>query len=259
MPILLTPFVYSNNFHGNTWEIDNIQLLASHLADVALGQSLHVQKIIQGAQFPTPIPTVGAKRGAINLLTVSGADPYHRDGWIFQVMSWLAAIKANPHDILRAPQMRHADKGFDGLSLKLNSHTGEIDAAIIFEDKATENPRKTIRSEVWPGLSSIEKGDKENVLVAELSTLLGSYGVSNAMEAISKIVWNESCHYRVSVTVQTIHSTEAGRKRLFSGFNEIVAGDTKRRQGETIKIPQMRLWMQHLADLAIADLEARNV
>lgn len=39
------------------------------------------------------------------MLTVAaGADPYHRDGWIFQVMSWIAAYRATPNSIIRPPQ-----------------------------------------------------------------------------------------------------------------------------------------------------------
>ena len=51
-----------------------------------------------------------------------------------------------------------ADKGFDGLQLLLDNENQVVAAAVIFEDKATSNPRATIRDRVWPEFSTIERG-----------------------------------------------------------------------------------------------------
>jgi hypothetical protein len=45
-------------------------------------------------------------------------------------------------------------------------------AVIIFEDKATENPRKTIREDVWPGIAALESGKRVNQLTHDVSAAL---------------------------------------------------------------------------------------
>jgi hypothetical protein len=142
MSIKLIPIKHDPLCHGYQWEIEDESTLAMQIALIALGQSRHVLKILDavgGAEIKTGD---AAAKSAIAMLTVASGDkPWHRDGWMFQAMSWIAAHKATTSALIRAPQMILADKGFDGLQLKINSKTGLIDAVIIFEDKATENPR----------------------------------------------------------------------------------------------------------------------
>jgi hypothetical protein len=171
MSIKLTPFSHDNLFFGDTWTVDDEGVLADQIAHVALGQSLHVQRILTGANIAAPPTTATTAAGAIKLLSVSGVDPWHRDGWMFQAMSWIAARVKSPDGVIRPPHMIHAHKGFDGLQLELDKDGGVI-AAVIFEDKATDNPRDTIRDEVWPDFKKLEAGENENVLTAEVVALL---------------------------------------------------------------------------------------
>lgn len=256
MPISLTPFKHKPLCVGNTWAVPDIGLLALNIARVAMGQSRHVQKILAGASIGAPPTTKNAAKGAIELLTVEpGADPWHRDGWMFQVMSWIAANRATPGGIIRAPHMILAHKGFDGLELTLDKDTGKVTAAILFEDKATENPRPTIRTEVWPDFSAFETGDRENVLTAEVTALLSTQPGVDADTAIQNIIWKNARQYRVSITVGAQHSDQPGRERLFKGYGTVVAGAPQRRRGETFYVENLRSWMQSLADAAIAAVE----
>ena len=77
-----------------------------------------------------------------------------------------------------------AHKGFDGLQLELDLSSGRVTAAIIFEDKATDNPRSTIRDEVWPDFILLEAGKRENVLSADVSSLLITRSDIDADKAI---------------------------------------------------------------------------
>lgn len=171
MSIKLTPFNYNDLCFGHTWTIEDQSALAINIGGVALGQSWRVQQILAGAKLGPQPTSAAALAGAIELLSVSGADPWHRDGWMFQVMSWIAARTISPQGLIRPPHMIHAHKGFDGLELEVGAD-GLVKAAIIFEDKATDSPRDVIRDEVWQDFKSFEKGKSENVLVAEVVTLL---------------------------------------------------------------------------------------
>lgn len=251
MSITLTPFNDGNFCHGYTWSIDDEDLLADQIACVALGQSRHVQKILAGANLGDAPTTENCASAAIELLTVHGGDPWHRDGWMFQVISWIAAYRATPEGIIRAPHMILADKGFDGLQLELDEAGETVIAAIIFEDKATVNPRKVIREEVWPEFEAYDFGEEENMLVAEVVSLLEKQNGLDSDEAIQNILWKEARKFRVSITIGNIHTGTRGRERLFRDYKVTISGNVNRRRAETIYIENLRVWMAALADKAI--------
>lgn len=257
MPISLSPFEYPGLCSGCYWAIDDETSLAEHIARIALGQARHVERIIAAASgVPAGKPSTGAKRSAIGLLTVpSGNDPWHRDGWMFQAMSWIAARRADPEVYIRAPHMILAHKGFDGLSVRLDKAKKKVLAAVVFEDKATDNPRATIRDDVWPEFEALESGDRENVLTAELVSVLSSIQGCDVDAAIETVLWAHARHYRVSITAGESHQDDDGRKRLFKGYDGVVTGPLARRRAEAVFIPDLRNWMEALADKAITYIQ----
>jgi len=198
-----------------------------------------------------------AKADAIRLLTVGpGEEPWHRDGWLFQAISWVAAYSAGGAAI-RPPHLIKAHKGFDGLKLELND-AGAVTAVIIFEDKATDNPRKTIREEVWPGIEKLERGERTNELTQEISSLLEAQTKTipelDVDAAIRQIVWSNVRRYRVAITVDSPHLTEMARTRLFKGYLKQAPGDIVRRGAETMLVPELRPWMQQFAQRVMANI-----
>lgn len=251
MPIRLTPFTVGNLFSGCTWEVEDVDRLAAQIAAVAVGQSRHIERVIAGAQLGPPATQATTIAGALALLTVVGGDPSHRDGWLFQVMSWLAAHTAVPAGLIRAPHMQLAHKGFDGLQLELDADTGTVTAAVIFEDKATSNPRDTIREEVWPEFANLEAGARDHLLTAEVVALLQTRPDLDPSVAIQNVIWKAARSYRVSITINATHSTDGGRRRLFRGYDTVAAGHLGRRRGNVLELQQLRAWMQDLADRSI--------
>ena len=257
MSITLTPFDHDDLCHGHTWTVEDEGVLADQIARIALGQSRHVQNILAGANLGPPSTTANAAESAIELLTVAGDDPWHRDGWMFQAMSWIAANRATPGGIIRAPHMILADKGFDGLQLELDNKKGVVVAAVIFEDKATTSPRDTIRDDVWCKFSKLEAGERENLLTAEVTALLQTQQDVDPDIAIENIIWKEARHYRVSITVGDTHADDAGRLRLFKGYDTVAKGAVNRRRAEAFHIQNLRIWMDALAQTAIAAVQAK--
>lgn len=255
MPITLTPFDHGDLCHGSSWAVADEDELARQIAIVAIGQSRHVERILAGAHLGPPMTTGSAAEAAIRMLTIAGNDPSHRDGWMFQVISWIAAHRAAPGGLIRTPQMRLADKGFDGLQLELDTTNQTVTAAILFEDKATVNPRDTIRDEVWPDFSKLESGDRDNVLTAEVIALLRTRPSVDPDRAIQNAIWNAARHFRVSITIGAIHASAAGRERLFRGYDEVAGGAARRRRAEVFEVENLRGWMAQLAAKAIRAIE----
>jgi hypothetical protein len=243
---------------GSEWVVVDGDALAEHVARIAVGQYRHVARILFGEDVTTATVTQAAKADAITLLTVKkGEEPWHRDGWLFQAISWIAAHNTSGVAI-RAPHLIKAHKGFDGLKLEL-SDTGVVSAVIIFEDKATENPRDTIRDDVWPGIAKLEQGERTNELSQEVSSLLEAqlrtFPGLDVDAAVEQIVWKEARRYRVAITVNKPHLNATQRKRLFKDYDTHAPGDIIRRGAETICLPNLRSWMQTLADKVIVKIK----
>ena len=265
MPITLTPFSEEDCYFGNAWQVTDEDELSRQIAVIALGYSHHVQTILQGTGVIDPDYPADGVASAIQLLTVSGEDPSHRDGWMFQAMSWIAAIRANPSAKLAAPHMQHADKGFDGLQIEVDEETSRVKCAIVFEDKATTNPRRTITREdkgVWKEFRELEDGLRFSFFTSQVLAVVRSETMLDTDEAIKEVIWKEARRYRLSITVGETHSSGEGRKRLFKGYDEVVAGDLNRRRAETFYQDDIREWLASLAEkakIAVLDGAPANV
>jgi hypothetical protein len=261
MTLVLTPIDHLGLCHGWAWTIQDESILAERVARVALGQYRHVAKILAGANVSSLGVSDGQAADAIKLLTVAaGQDPWHRDGWVFQTVSWIAAHQMGHSAVTRPPQILKADKGFDGLQLEIAADGKSVTAVIVFEDKATVNARKTIKEEVWPGIVALEAGERFSELTHHTTAMLEAQKMLDpALDvdtAISNILWKEVRRYRVSITVDDTHMANTARAKLFKGFDESAPGDDKRRRAETIHLPDLRKWMSAFADRAIDHVKA---
>lgn len=244
---------------GSEWVVADEDALAEHVARIAVGQYRHVAKILMSEGASAAAVTQAAKADAITLLTLKkNEEPWHRDGWLFQAISWIAAHNTSGVAI-RAPHLIKAHKGFDGLKLEL-SDAGAVTAVVIFEDKATEHPRDTIRDDVWPGITKLEQGERTNELSQEVSSLLEAqlrtFPELDVDAAVQQIVWREARRYRIAITVDNPHLTARKRKGLFKDYDTYAPGDIARRGAETMCVPHLRPWMQRFADKVIEKIKA---
>lgn len=252
MPISFTPVAEKDLCFGHTWSIDSDNDLADLVARVALGQHRMVLRILEETGYSACSKAPTALRGAINLLTANDPEePWHRDGWLFQVMSWIAANLQNNSSIIRPPHMIHAHKGFDGLHLDVDKKTGRVRSIVICEDKATGNARKMIRDHIWKEFVQIENGERDHELVAETSTLIATCSSLDADQAVEEIFWRKARAYRVAITVDKKKVGKTTTAKLFKGYQDVVIGDVARRQIEVVYLDDLRKWMQKIAVMAI--------
>lgn len=146
------------------------------------------------------------------------------------------------------------------MQLRLDKKGKSVIAVVIFEDKATESPRKTIRTDVWDGIRSLEKGDRMPELIHDATTVLEAqqsiFPGLDVDEAIETILWEEVRHYRVSITTSGTHATDAARKKLFKGFDRVAPGNASRRRADTRHFDDLREWVDEFCKRTIAQIEA---
>ena len=246
MPVTLIPFSDSPSCRGFTWIIDDIDELAKVVAHLLMGQYLHAEDLLAGKSFPQMTAAKAAYLTVLRELT-QPKDIAHRDGWLFQMISWTAARLNEPSVLARTPQPRPADKGFDGILVRQRPD-GSALCVVVCEDKATKRPRKVIRDEVWPGIETLETGARDHELVSEVTTILtAAMARHDAEEAVRRIVWRRAVRYRVSVTADSTRANRARRKALFKGYPAVAQGNCVRRRGEMLILDDLRPWMAKFA------------
>ena len=262
MPLSFTPIRFGNIWYGSTWVVEDEEELANALVRVAIGQFAVVEKILRDTNCLTPDMPSDGVQGARNLLTVaSSKSAAHRDGWIFQVISWIAAHlqagAAEQRMLIRPPHMIHAQKGQDGLVIEYSDE--DIARIVICEDKATKYPRKQFRDSVLPEFINYETGARDHELIASVTSILTRHETDNTDRIVANILWEDQRAYRVAVTVTAKQTSFADRVRLFKGYKESVPGNVERRRVELMPIVDLRSWMNSLADKALAIMDKHYV
>ncbi|MGJ4889313.1 hypothetical protein ACQR1Y_14025 [Bradyrhizobium sp. HKCCYLRH3099] len=251
MPIKFSLIGGKHDCTGGSWTITDDDALAELIARVALGQSRYVRRVLRETGFAVPDAKETELAGALKLLTSTDPKaPWHRDGWMFQVISWIAARLQNPQGLIAPPHMIHAHKGFDGLHVTVDPKTSQVTSVVICEEKATENARKMVRDRIWKEFQEMQNGTRDNELAAEVTRLLETAKGVDVDAAVETIVWKNARYYRIAITIDEEHKGTDGYRKLFDGYDVVVAGDVARRRGEVLYLSDMRAWMAKLAQRA---------
>ena len=245
MPVTATP-VKVTGLRGFVWKIDNEDELARLVARIYVGHARHVENILRKLRpnVTHPPVTISAAKGAKKLLAITKD---HRDGLLFQAISWIVAQRDAPADsVIKLPHLIPAHKGFDGLQIELSGKQ-KLLSVVIFEDKATKNSRSTITAKVWPEFKRIEAGDRENELMQEATALLERTTGLDIDKVIEGIVWQKVRGYRVSITGEDAHGLPSGFKSLFDGYDEVAPGTDPKRRAAVLCFKDVRAWMDGFA------------
>lgn len=277
MPISLKPFT-TKSCEFTEWSIDasKRKQLVEILAYLYLRQEDNASKVIAAL---SPRKTLSPGKVAANVIKkLTAPDPedvsdltstdksvqrkakdrikvsiYHRDGLLFQHISWIVAKQAFPNGIMTPPHVRNADKGFDGFVMALDEFGESIQSIVLCEDKASEAPRNLITQKVWPEIEAIIDGQRDDEVLAELVTLLKGVPSLNAEDAVATMFWDESRHFRVCVaTSEKIRDRTSGNHtKVLDGFETKVIGASKKRVGGVLVFDDVREGLAALAEEVI--------
>jgi hypothetical protein len=261
MPIHLVPIPKNSLLRGYVWEVKDEDLLACLVGRIYVGRYLHVENVLKKLTQKTPaIGRAAADEAKSKLRLKAGEDPWHRDGLLFQAISWIAAHRAAgvARSVFSLPHQIRAHKGFDGLQIELDNKQ-QLTGLVIFEDKATEDPRTTIRQDVWPELEHMHNGGRQTELMQEITALLQRAKVKDPDEVIEAVVWKRIRKFRVSITGRDGHDDEPEFCKLFKGYDHAVPGkDATKRQAEVICLDDLRPWMQRFAKKVMKAIDSKK-
>ena len=279
MPISIKPET-KKEFQYSEWTIgkDDRKNLVNILAYLYLQQEKNAQRVIQ-ALTPRPRPLKGkiAENVIRKLTAPKQADVdiahtgskrqkeaahyriqtsvWHRDGLLFQHISWIVASLTIPGGYMTSPHVRQADKGFDGFIIELDAKREGIERIILCEDKASEKPRTLVRKSVWPEISSIICGDRDDEIHADLTTLLKGIPDIDAESAVDEIFWEGGHHFRVSVATGEKRRKAKSFMHIMKGFEDKVPGSVEKRIAGVLAFDDVRDGLALLAQEVIARVE----
>ena len=259
MPIVFETIEHLPTCIGSRWTIIDEDRLAAIVAWVAMGRSRHALKVIHEQQATDPSVQDVAAEAIKNLSHVpSDAVRYHRDGWVFQIISWVAMhVQGGPAVKGAYPHMIRAQKGIDGLYLELSASNDAIERVLICEEKASQNPAN-ILGDVWRGIAEVESGAKDAQLTDGITQILERYPVQNLEAMVESVHWKDKKAYRVAITTLPAHQDLEKRRGLFSNYSTAAPGaDSARRRAETLMLEDIRGWMGNFCARAVAYINER--
>lgn len=253
MPFQFNGFDASPLCTGYEWVIRDEQRLAELVAQLVVGECEHVRRVLAGT-LTTP---VGVHREDIDVAVDLLQDipnekrRYHRDGWLFQLISWIALRQTDPDSLAAVPHPRPADKGFDNLIVRLDED-GRPVSLLIGEDKASQDPRNIVTSQVWPEIRDIENRQRESEIKTALTAVIsvGPYDREDVAGLIRNVFWSSRREYRVAVA-----GPETPIGRLYAGYHDVAPGTVERRRGETLALAGIRDWFDSLVAKVVAVLQ----
>lgn len=251
------PLVIDNEF-----EIDNEKLLAEYVGRIVLGHFAHVKRIIKALSTKNLVIDNSDLELAIIRLSCKEKSPKDiekRDGWIFQIISWLALLSENKgkNFYCQPPHDATAQHGLDGLAIILNDQL-IIESIIITEDKCTDYHR-TLIPKVWEEFEQFESGFNNNKLVNRVSPLIEEMNEGKVLERNQNNIYNKSLRrYRVGINRNDTYQAHAGHLKLFKGYDSCVTGTVPhRRYASTIHRNDIRTWMEMFSQKVIEYLETQ--
>ena len=177
----------NEHWTGRRWTADDLDFLARIIAIIAMGQAAHAAQIIAELLPAQPaIDDEALRKDAVDALSVKGdtgkkreVARYHRDGLVFEIISWAAAQQeTDGKALLRDPHTSSTAQGLDGLMIELDGTKTAISCATIFEDKCSEDPRRVFREEIMEAFLAYHKRSRASALLAAGAALLEKVGLA---------------------------------------------------------------------------------
>lgn len=246
----MLPIVYDDDY-----VVADEDKLVKFIGDILLGRFFYIKRIIDNLDDRKGPNIKDEKDAAIQKLNSTNIS--HLKGLLFQHLSWIALATQYGTSNLKMikPHDEPIEHGLDGFAILLNND-GSINKIIITEDKCSDDPRNRITQEVFPEYDQIEKGIKDNIIISNITSLVGenpSYFDKIEPNIANKQLWQ----YRIGITRDSKHDAIENRRDLFKDYEKHVADPQERRHAATILIPDTKAWATDLRDKIIDYIKSR--
>jgi hypothetical protein len=264
MPITVVPTPVMPQCLGAVWTVADPDELAEGCAQILIGRALHAAMILDGVHPPGTPPMISAAlKEKLRLELHPQSDPkiWHRDGLLFEIISWVAArITATANEAISDPHLKATNQGTDCVKVTIDLASRTLSLATIYEYKCTTNWRQLFAGDVIAAFREYLTGERDNQLAQSAITLLIGLGFTPAERgaAYDRLIQQRPLAFQASLTVAPSGFTAEQRLALFTGYDAI-AGGVETRGGNTLPLDDVRAWFAAFSDRVWAKIEAFDV
>jgi hypothetical protein len=266
MPLTLAPTDILPQCRGAIWTIADadIDALAEVCTQILVGRALHAAMILDGVHPVGAPPIVSAalkEKLRRELHPDSEPKVWHRDGLLFEIISWIAArLSATANDAISDPHLKATNQGTDCVKVSIDPATRTLRRATVYEYKCTTNWRHMFLNDVLPAFREYVSGERDNQLAQAAITLLSGLGFSaeERSAAYDQLIQQRPLAFEASLTVQPSGFDAEQRLALFTNYDGI-GGDVAVRGGNTMPLDHIREWFDAFSARVWAKIEAMDV
>ncbi|MBS7671496.1 hypothetical protein [Croceicoccus gelatinilyticus] len=264
MTLVVEPTAILPQCLGSVWTVADPDELAEVCAQILIGRALHAAMILDGVHPAGTPPIVSAAlKEKLRLELHPQTDPkiWHRDGLLFEIISWVAArLTATVDDAISDPHLKATNQGTDCVKVTIDPGTRTLTRATVYEYKCTTNWRQLFSQDVLAAFREYVSGERDNQLAQAAITLLIGLGFTPQERnvAYDELIRTRPLAFQASLTVAPSGFTAEQRLALFSGYDTI-AGDVTTRGGDTMPLDDVRAWFEDFSGRVWARIEAFDV
>jgi hypothetical protein len=227
-----------------------------------LGRARQVGRILDGAeQGPVTVLQVTKARLRRELILDPGADPWHRDGLLFETICWIVArMQARPDEILSDPHRRATQQGADTVKVRFDPDRRELIGVTVYEQKCSDAPRDKFRDEVLPAFKNWLAGFRDDELMQIAIGLLDRHHLTDeeSQRAYGRLMMERPLAFRAALTVSPENFPAAECVRVFRDYDSLGV-ELQARFGDTFPLADIRGWFAAFAAAVWAKLEQIDV
>ncbi|AWW74435.1 hypothetical protein CD351_08355 [Erythrobacter sp. KY5] len=249
---------------GSVWTVADPDALAEVCAQILIGRALHAAMILDGVHPAGTPPIVSAAlKEKLRLELHPQTDPkiWHRDGLLFEIISWVAArLTATVDDAISDPHLKATNQGTDCIKVTIDPETRTLTRATVYEYKCTTNWRQLFSQDVLAAFREYVSGERDNQLAQAAITLSIGLGFTpqERNAAYDELIRTRPLAFQASLTVAPRGFTAEQRLALSSGYDAI-AGDVATRGGNIMPLDGVRAWFADFSARVWARIEAFDV
>jgi hypothetical protein len=261
-PLSIPDFPANPHCGGRQWSVLDEDALANLTALVLIGRAKHAESILAGAQRNfVVLPDALKEQIRAQLHPPEGPLTYHRDGLLFEIISWIVArLASSADDIISTPHLKSTQQGLDTIKISFDPHSRVLIRAVIYEQKCSENARDKFRDEVIPAFHEWRSHKRDNQLVQAVTSLVERFDLTDSehMALYDQIVQVHPIAFQAALTVTPSPFNAARCVALFNGYSAVTV-NIDDRMGDTFPLSDIRAWFSHFATLVWQKVEAENV
>jgi hypothetical protein len=249
---------------GSVWTVADTDALAGVCAQILIGRALHAAMILDGVHPAGTPPIVSAalkEKLRLELHPQTGPKTWHRDGLLFEIISWVAArLTATENDAISDPHLKATNQGTDCVKVTIDPGARTLTRATVYEYKCTTNWRQLFSQDVLAAFKEYVSGERDNQLAQAAITLLIGLGFTPEERdaAYDELVRARPLAFQASLTVAPSDFTTDQRLALFTGYGA-VGDDIAVRSGSIMPLDDVRAWFSAFSTRVWTRIEAFDV